>query len=91
MLQISAPTNSNLLAQQDPRALIAERVRGEFREMPGLTLTVAQARKLWSLDAAMCTDVLTYLVSAGFLCQRADGAFSRASDLTGRQTRLADV
>ena len=77
MLQISAPTSSGVLAQQDPRAPIAERVRGEFREMPGLVLTVAQARKLWSLDAAVCTDVLTYLVSAGFLCQRADGTFCR--------------
>jgi hypothetical protein len=83
MLQISAPTNSDVLAQQDPRALIAERVRGEFREMPGLTLTVAQARKLWSLDAAMCTDVMADLVSAGFLTRRADGAFCRG--LGGRR------
>ena len=84
MLQISAPATSDFRGQQDTRALIAERVRGEFREMPGLALTVAQARRLWSLDAAMCTDVLTDLVSAGFLCQRADGTFCRASDLIGQ-------
>ena len=40
MLQLTVATNS-----------ITERVRGEFREMPGLTLTVAQAGRLWSLDA----------------------------------------
>ena len=81
MLQLSAPPKSDFLPTEDRRALIAERVRGEFREMPGLTLTLAQAGKLWSLDAATCTEVLSYLVNVGFLCQRADGAFSRASDL----------
>ncbi len=79
MLQLGAPTNSNVLAQQDTRALITERVRGEFRELPGLTLTLAQARKLWSVDAATCTEVLSHLVTVGFLCRKADGAFSRAS------------
>ena len=85
MLQFTAPTSSGFAAQQDTRALIGERVRGEFREMPGLTLTLAQAVKLWSLDVATCTDVLTCLVTDGFLCRRADGAFCRASDLNGRR------
>jgi hypothetical protein len=69
--------------------MIAERVRGEFREMPGLTLTLAQAGRLWSLDNATCADVLTHLVATGFLCRRADGAFCRASDLSGRPVRIA--
>ena len=60
--------------------MIAERVRGEFREMPGLALTLAQAGRLWSLDAATCAEVLAQLVGTGFLCQRPDGAFCRASD-----------
>lgn len=85
MLQITASTT----AQPDARALITERVRGEFREMPGLTLTLAQAVKLWSLDLTTCTDVLTYLVTVGYLCRRDDGAFCRASDMTGRTVRLA--
>jgi hypothetical protein len=75
MLQISA-TTSDFLAQ-DTRALITERVRGEFREMPGLTLTLAQAVRLWSLDAATCADVLSQLVDSGFLCRRADGTYCR--------------
>ena len=87
MLQITASTT----AQLDARVLIAERVRGEFREMPGLTLTLAQAVKLWSLDLTTCTDVLTSLVTAGYLCRRSDGAFCRASDLTGRTIRLAQA
>jgi hypothetical protein len=69
--------------------LIAERIRGEFREMPGLTLTVAQAQRLWNVDLPTCTDVLSQLVDAGFLCRRADGAYGRTSDLTARPLRMA--
>jgi len=78
MIQISPSTTSDFPAQQETQALIAERVRGEFREMPGLVLTLAQAARLWSLDAATCTDVLSHLIGSGFLCRRADGAFCRA-------------
>ena len=87
MLQITAST----AAHHDARALITERVRGEFREMPGLTLTLAQAVKLWSLDSTTCADVLTSLVAVGYLCRRPDGAFCRASDMTGRIVRLAQA
>jgi hypothetical protein len=89
MLQISAATTTILARQQDARGLITERVRGEFREMPGLTLTLAQAGRLWSLDTATCADVLSQLVATGFLCRRADGAFCRSSDTTDRTIRLA--
>ena len=51
----------------DPKAAIAERIRSEFREMPGLALTLAQAGRLWSLDASTCSEVLSCLVDAGFL------------------------
>ena len=57
---------------------LAERVRGEFREMPGLKLTLAQAGRLWSLDLGTCRKVLLELVAAGFLLEAADGTFSRA-------------
>jgi hypothetical protein len=89
MLQITGSISSGLTVQPDTRALITERVRGEFREMPGLTLTLAQAGRLWSLDAATCSDILNHLVDAGFLCRRADGAFCRASDFAARPLRMA--
>ena len=88
MLQISSSRASDFAAQ-DQRSLMTERVRGEFREMPGLTLTLAQAGRLWSLDPATCDEVLSHLVASGFLCRRADGAFCRASDMNGRQVRFA--
>ena len=79
MLQLSPSAMVKVLTQA-VEAQVAERVRGEFREMPGLTLTLAQAGRLWSLDAVTCADVLSHLVSTGFLCRRPDGAFCRASE-----------
>ena len=31
-----------------------ERVRGEYREMPGLSLTMKQAERLWGLEPSAC-------------------------------------
>ncbi len=58
------------------------RVQGEFLEMPGLRVTEAQARRLWGLDAATCSDVLSALIDAGFLFRTRDGAFMRMEPAT---------
>ena len=81
MLQVTASPISGIPANPDATTLIVERVRGEFRELPGLTLTLGQAGRLWSLDAQTCADVLDQLVSAGFLFRRPDGAFCRATQM----------
>ena len=81
MLHVATSTTSDTPVPHDSGSLIAERVRGEFREMPGLTLTLAQAGKLWSLDGRNCHEVLSQLVASGFLCRRADGAFRRATNM----------
>lgn len=43
------------------------RIRGEFREMPGLRLTRTQARRFFQLDQADCDRLLENLVREGFL------------------------
>ena len=60
---------------------VLQRVRGEYKEMPGLRLTAAQAQKLWGLDRAACDALLCALVDAKFLFRTRDGAFVR-SDMT---------
>ena len=40
---------------------LLQRVEGEHREMPGLSLTVSQAERLWGLDRSTCAFVLTTL------------------------------
>ena len=46
------------------------RVASEFREMPGLTLTLAQASRLFSLERDRCERVLGALVQRGVLVRR---------------------
>jgi hypothetical protein len=67
--------------QQLPEDVL-RRVRGEFSEMPGLRLTMAQAQRLWGIDHDSCHALLGALVDAKFLRRTRGGAFVRAD--TGR-------
>jgi hypothetical protein len=58
--------------------IVVRRVREEFKEMPGLRLTLAQATRLWGLDHDMCRQVIESLVAAAFLRWTAAGAVTRA-------------
>ncbi len=57
------------VAQRDSMsfATVVDRVRAEFREMPGLELTMPQAVRLWSLGPDDCRNVIDALIDAGFL------------------------
>lgn len=57
---------------------IAVRIKEEFREMPGLRLTPAQATRLWGLDYNVCRMVIDRLVDAAFLRWTPAGAVARA-------------
>jgi hypothetical protein len=65
------PERRNLVAR---KALLG-RVRGEFREMPGLSLTLAQATRLLGLSPEACARVLGVLMSEGLVRQRRDGRY----------------
>jgi hypothetical protein len=53
------------------------RIRAEFVEMPGLTLTLPQATRLWGLSAAQSQRLLSDLVAAGFLMVDSRGSYRR--------------
>lgn len=55
------------------------RIKGEFLEMPGLRLTLAQARRLWGLDGDVCRCLLDMLVEVKFLHRKPDGTYGLAS------------
>lgn len=65
----------------DPPHDLVVRVRGEFREMPGLCLTAAQAARLWWLDAGTCERVLAALVELRYLTRTAEGRYRRADEV----------
>lgn len=73
-------------AQPQPLDDVLRRVQGEFIEMPGLRLTVAQAQRLWGLDRTACDTLLGALVDAKFLLRTRDGAFVRSDQV--RASRL---
>ena len=56
---------------------IVYRIREEFREMPGLRLTPAQATRLWGLEQDTCAAVIDRLVAAAYLRWTPAGAVTR--------------
>jgi len=57
---------------------VVHRIQAEFREMPGLRLTPAQATRLWGLERETCRAVIELLVAAEFLKWTSTGAVTRA-------------
>ena len=56
---------------------ILQRIRGEYREMPGLQVSLTQACRLWGLEPSACEAHLNALVNEGFLACRRNGAYVR--------------
>jgi Fic family protein len=50
-------------------------VRAEYLKMPGLSLTIEQAQRLWSVDRPTCEAVFSTLRSTKFLERTTRGAF----------------
>ena len=65
-------------ATLDPAVDVLTRIRSEYREMPGLCLTLVQARRLWALDETTCDRLLSNLVSEGYL-RKSTAGYVRAS------------
>jgi sigma-54-interacting transcriptional regulator len=63
-----------------PADTMVERIRGEYLEMPGLQLTVAQAQRLCGIEQSLCKTVLDALVDAKFLSVKPNGAYVRLTD-----------
>ena len=63
---------------------VVTRVRAEYCEMPGLSLTPAQAARLFGLGHVVAVDVLGGLLQSGFLACIKSGRFVRAGTETLR-------
>ena len=58
---------------------ITRRIRRDFGLLPGLALTVPQARRLWALPDSECRELLDALVADGFLRVRPDARYVMCS------------
>lgn len=54
---------------------LSQQVRGEYLEMPGMSLTVEQATKMWGINREICATLLESLVEVGFLRRGQHGMY----------------
>jgi hypothetical protein len=66
-----------------------ERIDSEYREMPGLRLTLAQAARLWGLQAPQCRALLGALVERGRLVETPDGLYCVGGDRRRARREMA--
>jgi len=57
---------------------LAERIRAEFEEMPGLVLTLQQASRFFGLEHEVTRSVMERLVGNAYLRWTSGGALARA-------------
>lgn len=62
---------------------LAQRIREEYEEDPGLRMTVREASRFWGLDEKTCAQVLARLLEMGFLISGADGRYRQVQQPHG--------
>jgi hypothetical protein len=83
LVQFAIMSATMLPAQEILRAVVADharreaerldairRVMADYREMPGLNVTLAQGSRLWSLPPELCASILDQLIAQGYLKRR---------------------
>jgi hypothetical protein len=66
-------------SKSEDNVAMEERILGEYAELPGLSLTVPQAARLFNLDMTRCSRLLEDLVLDGALWTNGD-AFHRREE-----------
>jgi hypothetical protein len=56
-------------------ANLAQRIREEFEETPGLRITVSEASRFWGIDELACEQVFARLLATGFLARGVDDRY----------------
>ena len=58
---------------------VTKRVQAEFEEMPGMTLTMPQASRLFGIERETCKTIVERLVTTSYLKWTQSGAVTRAT------------
>jgi hypothetical protein len=56
-------------------------IASEYREMPGMRLTLGQFGRLWSLDPSQCKEVVRELIARGDLSEDEEGRIGGRCDV----------
>jgi hypothetical protein len=62
------------------RKALTRRIRSEFEEMPGLSLTLPQASKLFGIPSDACARIFSQLSEEGLLRPIRNGTYARRLD-----------
>ena len=57
---------------------LTRRVRAEYADMPGLSITLVQAQRLLAADEPACAEVFQTLIKRGVLRRTAHGRYVRS-------------
>jgi Fic family protein len=57
----------------------ARQVWAEYAEMPGLSVTLAQAQRLWGVDEQTCRDAFDALIARGVVRRTTKGRYVRVA------------
>jgi hypothetical protein len=83
--QMNENLSQDIGRSADRRATVAlwiDRIRGEYHEMPGLSLTEPQGQRLWGLTPSACREILETLLASGFLRRTYRGHYVRADSVS---------
>ena len=69
------PALNNELAGADNLHQLLGRIESEYEDMPGMCVTQPQAQRLWGLDTATCSFVLSTLVERRILKRTSRGTY----------------
>ena len=78
-LRTSKETEMATAFRHDTEQII-NAIRGEFDEMPGMTLTLEQFCRLWHLERHEAERVIQSLTKSGFLRRDRGNRYGRAID-----------
>ena len=77
-LIVTTTTLARIDTEADAIRELTRRVQAEYAEMPGLSVTLAQAQRLLAIDEPTCTAVFKGLINRGVLRRTARGRYVRA-------------
>jgi hypothetical protein len=63
---------------RSPVSTLMSQVQAEYDEMPGLSVTLPQAQRLWAVDRPTCEEAFRHLIASGVLRKTTRGRFVRS-------------
>jgi hypothetical protein len=78
-IELAVEATVNDANRSEVTGQLARLVRAEYAEMPGLSVTLAQAQRLWRVDERTCRRVFDALIARGILRRTIKGRYVRVS------------